>query len=425
MSAARSAQEADVCIVGAGPAGSSAAAHLAALGLDVLLLEKTSFPREKVCGDGLTPRAVKQLVNLGIDISDETLWRRNKGLRVFGGRVEPFELPWPDIKSFPDFGLTLQRSTFDKILADHAVAQGARLHENTNATEPIVENGRVVGVKTKTEEFRAPVVVAADGNSSRIAASLGVKADRRKPMGVAVRAYYKSERSNEDWMESWLELWDGEPNRSNLLPGYGWVFPLADGTCNVGLGVLNQKTGGMSTREMLSAWLRNTPEEWGFTPENQIGKVGSAALPMAFNREPHYKAGLLLVGDSGGMVSPFNGEGIPYALEAGALAAEAIADAKARGFGTASAENALRNYETAVHEQWGGYYKLGQIFVALITRPAIMRLCTRYGLPRPTLMRLTMKLLSHLYDESDGDWMDRLITAAAAIAGSTRAIGVK
>ncbi|HQY99963.1 MAG TPA: geranylgeranyl reductase family protein [Propionicimonas sp.] len=423
VTAAGSPVEADVIVVGAGPGGSTAAAHLADRGLDVVLLEKSTFPREKVCGDGLTPRAVKQLIKLGIDTSEEAGWVHNRGLRVYGGRSEPFELPWPDLAEFPPYGLVRARATFDKILADRAVAGGARLYEQTNVTAPIVNErtDRIVGVQSKDgRTFRAPVVVAADGNSARLALGMGLAKRTDRPMGVAVRAYFNSPRTNDDYMESWLELWDGKPGESSLLPGYGWVFGMGDGTVNVGLGTVSSSSepAKMNYREMFGKWLANTPPEWGFTPENQVGPTLGAALPMSFNRQPAYTRGMLLVGDAGGMVSPFNGEGISYAMEAAEMAADAIADAKFRGFGTPSAETALRGYPSRLKAEWGGYFRLGQVFVSLIEHPQVMHLCTRYGLPRPTLMRFTMKLLAHLYDTADGDWMDKVIRALAKVAPS-------
>ncbi|MEN0072227.1 MAG: geranylgeranyl reductase family protein [Propionicimonas sp.] len=413
----------DVIVVGAGPGGSTAARYLAERGLAVTLLEKSAFPREKVCGDGLTPRAVKQLIRLGIDTSDETVWLRNKGLRVYGGRAEPFELPWPELAEFPPYGLVRGRADFDKILADHAVAGGAVLHENTTVTGAVIDprTDRITGVTTKDgRTFRAPVVIAADGNSSRLALAMGLEKRKDRPMGVAVRTYFTSPRSNDDYMESWLELWDGKPGESNLMPGYGWIFGMGDGTCNVGLGTVTSSATSTKAnyRQMLRAWLANTPPEWGFTEENQVGSIGSAALPMSFNRQPAYARGLLLVGDSGGMVSPFNGEGIAYAMEAAEMAADAITDAHFRGLGTASAERALQGYVTRLKSEWGGYFRLGQVFVSLIEHPQVMHLCTRYGLPRPTLMRFTMKLLAHLYDTRDGDWMDKVITTLAKVAPS-------
>ena len=415
--------QADVIVVGAGPGGSTAARYLAERGLEVALLEKSSFPREKVCGDGLTPRAVKQLIRLGIDTSDETLWVRNKGLRVYGGRTEPFVLNWPELAEFPPYGLVRGRADFDKALADHAVAGGAKLHENTTVTGAVLDErtDRITGVTTKDgRTFTAPVVIAADGNSSRLALSMGLEKRKDRPMGVAVRTYFRSPRSDDEYMESWLELWDGKPRESNLLPGYGWIFAMGDGTCNVGLGTVASTATSqkLKYRELLRTWLANTPAEWGFNPDNQVGTIASAALPMAFNRKPAYAKGLLLVGDSGGMISPFNGEGISYAMEAAEMAADAIADAHFRGFGTASAERALRGYPARLKAEWGGYFRLGQVFVSLIEHPQVMHLCTRYGLPRPTLMRFTMKLLAHLYDTRDGDWMDKVITTVAKMAPS-------
>lgn len=415
--------EADVIIVGAGPAGSSTAVHAARRGLKVLLLEKSEFPRDKVCGDGLTPRATRQLIRLGIDTSEEAGWLRNKGLRIYGGHTEPFELDWPDLADFPNYGLVRPRAGFDNLLAQHAVAQGVTLVQNCNVSGPIRDDrsGRIVGVTSKDgREFRAPLVVDAGGNSARLAIAMGLAKRDDRPMGVAVRTYYTSPRDKDEYLESWLELWDGKPGESNLLPGYGWVFPMGDGTCNVGLGMLNTSSafGKTDYKALLKAWLDNTPEEWGFRDENMTMPVKGAALPMAFNRQPAYRDGLLLVGDSGGMVNPFNGEGIAYAMEAGEYAADAMAEAHSRGIGTANAEHALHGYPSALRESLGGYYRLGTVFVKLIGNPRIMHICTKYGLPRKNLMRFVHKLLANLTDSKDGDAMDKIINSLTRIAPS-------
>jgi geranylgeranyl reductase family len=415
--------EADVVVVGAGPGGSAAAAHLARRGLGVLLLEKSRFPREKVCGDGLTPRATRSLVRLGIDTSVEAGWLHNKGLRIYGGSVEPFQLDWPSLTDYPPYGLVRPRADFDNLLAQHAVAQGAEMHQGVNITEAILDDrtGRIVGVRSRNgDEYTAPLVVAADGNSSRLSVSMGLNKRNDRPMGVAYRAYYTSPRTHDDYLESWLELWDGKPRESTLMPGYGWIFGMGDGTCNVGLGVLNTSKSFQKTdyRELMRRWLANTPEEWGFREENRVNKIQGAALPMAFNRQPVYGRGLLLVGDAGGMVNPFNGEGIAYAMESAELAADAIAEAHARGIGTEPAERALHGYRTELKARLGGYYRLGTIFVKLIGDPRVMHLCTTYGLPHKTLMRFVMKLLANLTDRHDGDAMDRIINALCKAAPS-------
>jgi flavin-dependent dehydrogenase len=170
---------------------------------------------------------------------------------------------------------------------------------------------------------------------------------------------------------------------------------------------------------MLTRWLDNTPEEWGLREHNATGPTRGAALPMGFNRTPHYTNGLLLVGDSGGSVNPFNGEGIPYAMESGRFAAEAAIQALARPDGP-NRERALHGYPERMRREWGAYYRLGGIFVKLIGRPEVMRACTRHGLPHPALMRFVLKLLANLSDPHDGDLSDRVIQVLTKLTPAVR-----
>jgi geranylgeranyl reductase family protein len=414
--------DADVIVVGAGPGGSATAYHLAKHGVRVLLLEKTEFPREKVCGDGLTPRAVKQLVDMGVDVSPESGWLRNKGLRVIGGGLR-LELPWPELAYYPDFGLVRTRLDFDDMLAKQAVKAGAVLKINHNVTGAVLDGeGRVTGVKVKTTDgevtLAAPLTIAADGVSGRFPLSLGMAKREDRPMGVAVRRYYRCPvKANDDYLESWLEL-TSRDGGDKLLPGYGWIFGMGDGRVNVGLGVLNSSKAYQQTnyREMLLDWLAATPEDWGLGDEaNADGKILGAALPMGFNRTPHYTRGLMLVGDSGGMVNPFNGEGIAYAMESGQLAAEFAIQALARPAGE-KRELALRAYPAELRRRFGGYYRLGALFVKAIGNPQVMKIATQHGLPHPTLMRFVLKLLANLTDPRGGDAMDRVINAMSRVA---------
>ena len=427
------ARHSDVIVVGAGPAGASAAFHLARAGIDVLLLEKAAFPRDKICGDGLTPRAVRQLVSMGLDL-DGPGWARNRGLRIVGAGHR-LELPWPDLASFPAYGMVRTRLDLDEILARHAEKAGARLMERTAVTGPVFDErtGRVVGVTARPVDdrgrkagdettFSAPVVIACDGVSARIATALGLERRENRPMGVAVRAYYETPRHDDDWMESWLELWDrpkdpASSGQGNLLPGYGWIFGVGDGTANVGLGILNTSKAfqHVDYKDVLRRWLANTPEEWGFRDEHRVGRIGSAALPMGFNRKPHYTRGVLLAGDSGGMVNPFNGEGIDYALESGHIAAETVVQALATR-DDAARERVLRGYAAELDAAYGGYFTLGRVFAKMIGNPTFMKQATRYGLPRTTLMRFMLKLMANLTDPRDGDVSDRVINALARVA---------
>jgi len=427
-------RRADVIVVGAGPGGSTAAYHLATAGLDVLLLEKTSFPREKVCGDGLTPRAVKALTAMGISVGQGDGWLLNKGLRIIGGGGR-IELDWPDLSSFPGYGTVRTRTDFDEMLARHAQKAGARLVENTTVTGPVLDErtGHVTGVvareavpastdgagrvakKTQGMQrtFGARVVLAADGNSSRLSVSMGLHKRSDRPLGVAVRTYYTTPRHDDNYLEAWLDLWDGH----SLLPGYGWIFGMGDGTSNVGLGLLNTSDafGNIDYRSLLQRWLGAMPEEWGLAEANRTEPVRGAALPMGFNRTPHYSNGLLLIGDAGGMVNPFNGEGIAYAMESGELAARIVVQALARPT-MAGAERVLQSYPAALKDAYGGYYTLGRTFVKAIGHPSFMKFATRHGIKRPYVMRMTMKLLGNLTEPRGGDAVDRVINALSKLS---------
>ena len=412
---------------------------MAQAGLNVLLIEKSRFPRDKVCGDGLTPRAVKSLVAMGVDVSEEAGWLPNKGLRVIGGGMR-LELDWPELSSWPGYGLVRTRASLDEQLARRAQAAGAKLLEGTTVTGPVLDSGgRIVGVETTTESeeksksrsrsdnaersrgstqsYHARVVVAADGNSSRLSIAMGLRKRDDRPMGVAVRTYYTSPRHKDDYLESWLDLWDGD----RLLPGYGWIFGMGDGTSNVGLGLLNtsEAFGKTDYRELLKRWLKSMPEEWGYVEENRTEPVRGAALPMGFNRTPHYFRGLLLAGDAAGMVNPFNGEGIPYAMESGEILARVVAQALARPT-RAETERVLRSYPDELQAAYGRYYTLGRIFVELIGRPKLMRYATSRGMHHPQLMRFALKLLANLTDPRDGDASDRIISAMTRLAPASR-----
>jgi menaquinone-9 beta-reductase len=427
---ARPVDEADVLVVGAGPAGCATATYLAQSGLDVLLLEKATFPREKVCGDGLTPRGVRALLGMGVTVDEKDGWVRNKGLRIIGGGLR-LELPWPDLSNYPDYGLVRTRLDFDETLARTAEKAGARLLEGISVTGPVLDgDGRITGVTArrqpagpgaaatvKTDEdtertYRARLVVAADGNSSRLSLAMGLAKRDDRPLGVAVRTYYTSPRHNDDYLESWLELWDGD----RLLPGYGWIFGMGDGTSNVGLGLLNTSAAfqNIDYRGMLRRWLAGMPGEWGYTEENRTAPVRGAALPMGFNRTPHYTRGLLLVGDAGGMVNPFNGEGIAYAMESGEIAARVITEALAQP-DQRGAEATLARYPLALKDAYGGYYTLGRKFVEAIGHPQVMQFATKHGMPHPALMRIVMKVLANLAEPRGGHATDRVINALSRI----------
>jgi geranylgeranyl reductase family protein len=404
----------DVLIVGAGPGGSTTAYHLARAGLDVMLVERSSFPREKVCGDGLTPRAVNALVRMGVDVHDPG-FERHGGLRIHSRKVT-LELPWPTLREYPGYGLMRSRAEFDEMLARRAEKAGAVLRERTEAVAPVLDGAWTAGASVrpvdepgaKPAEVRARVVVAADGASSRFAGQAGVRRDPRRPLGIAARRYHRTAYRPGPWLDVWMDLWDGDA----ILPGYGWLFPLPDGVVNVGAGLLNTFKGfkDLSAQRVFDAFV-GMLGAFGIDDASAEGRTLSGPLPMGFSRTQTAVPGMLLVGDAAGIVNPFNGEGIAYAMESGELAAELIREALVK-----DRPGLAQMYPTLLRERYGRYYTLGNVFVKAIGEPRVMRLLTDYGLRVRPLMRFLVRLMGNLTDGRAGDAQDRLMAALERLA---------
>ncbi len=412
MKATGKTTEVDVLVVGAGPGGSATAYHLAKHGVNVLSVEKARFPREKVCGDGLTPRGVRALARMGVDPMDPAFVRVD-GLRSHAhGRT--ITLPWPALRAFPSFGVVRTRLDFDQLLAQRAQKAGAMLWEEAEASVPEIDpyqwvTGATVVRDGEPEQVRARYVIAADGAASRFAGRAGVRRDPNRPLGIAARRYFRSPRAQEPLLESWLDLDDQGRN----LPGYGWIFPLGDGVLNVGAGLLDTYRGfrHISAQRLFDTFVRMLPLEWGLNEENAMGPLLSGPLPMGMNRRPLARPGMLVVGDAGGIVNPFNGEGIAYAIESGELAAELIFESLVK-----DRPAVAHLYPTILRQRYGKYFTLGRAFVKVIGDPRVMRAATRYGLPRRTLMEWLLRVMANLTDGKDGDAQDRLFYALERIA---------
>ena len=393
-------------VVGAGPGGAATAYHLARHHARVLLVDKSTFPREKVCGDGLTPRGVRAIEKMGVD-PHETGFVRIDALRTHGAGGVVIDLPWPSLDDFPRIGLVRTRYHLDHLLVRRAVEAGAEFQEGVEAQKPILDDGKwvtgaVLAWDGQVRDVRARFVVAADGASSRFAGQAGVRRDRTRPLGIAARRYYRTPRPQEPLFESFLNLWDED----GLMPGYGWIFPVGDGVLNVGAGLLNtfKSFAKVSARKVFDVFVKQLPPEWGVVEENAIGPLLSGPLPMGLNRTPLSLPGLLVVGDAGGIVNPFNGEGIAYAIESGELAAELIVDALSR-----NRPGIAHMYPTLLRERYGRYFHVGRGFVKLIGNPAVMRLSVKYAVPRKTLMRFALRVMANLTDGKDGALEDKIM----------------
>lgn len=404
----------DVLVIGGGPAGSAAGYWLAEAGHDVLIVEKKVFPRDKTCGDGLTPRAVRQLQDMGLEHRLED-HHRYDGLRAVAHGVT-LELNWPDHPHFPNYGYVVRRRDLDEFVADHAVKAGAQLRTGVEAVRPVLHDGLVAGAVVEdketgqTEEILARYVVIADGSNSRFGRALGTARDRTYPQGMAIRGYYESPLHDTPWIESALDVRD---RQGNSLPGYGWIFPLGDGTINVGIGLLStfRDFKSVNTTHLLREFSATAPDYWEIGPDRAVGEPTGGRLPMAGSVGPKSGPTFIVVGDAAGSINPFNGEGIDYAYETGRMAAGLLDEALTTGSGIA-----LARYQAMLDEEFGLYFKVARLFVKIIGRPALMRELTRVGMQSRTLMDWVLRIMANLLRDDEIGGAEAAYKAVAALA---------
>jgi len=394
----------EVLVVGAGPAGSSAAAWSARAGKQVTIIDSATFPRDKPCGDGLTPRAIAELSSLGL-ASWLTGRARNLGLRAAGFGQELL-LPWPG-GSLPNYGGAAPRMVLDATILGVATDAGATLLQNTSAHDVVIENGEIKSVIAKTAEgdiqINASKVIIADGARSQLGRKLNRQWHRDTAYGVAARGYIDSERSDDPWISSHLELRNAE---NEILSGYGWIFPLGTGEVNIGVGTLatSKRPADINLRALLSQYTDQQRADWKLSGDIKL--PWSALLPMGGAVSGVAGRNYMFVGDAAGCVNPLNGEGIDYGLETGRLAAHML-DTEADFSKAWPAE--LRNH-------YGYAFSIARRLAGILTLPGLLPAAGPIGMRSRTLMKLALRVMGNLITEEDNDMLARTWRTAGRLS---------
>ncbi len=392
-----SSQPYDVVVIGAGPSGSSCAYWLANSGYRVAMVEKKVFPRDKTCGDGLTPRAVYQLQNMGLT-EELRQFHRYDGLRSIAfGRT--LELPWPEHETLPSYGYVARRSAIDQLVAQHAEKAGVDIYMGYEAKEPkfdsdgAIDTVLIENINHEPFALKTKYVAICEGSTPRFGRHVGLVRDKTYPMGMAIRGYFKSPMHDDPWIESHLDLVD---KNGDFLPGYGWIFPVGDGTINVGVGLLSTFKGykDINTSRLMETFCEIAPSYWGISPETSCGPPTGGKLPTGGSTGPKVGVNWIVAGDSAGLVNPFNGEGIAYGYETGAMAAEAITRAIKN-----DDRDELHSYTDALTQEFGQYYKVARMFVKYIGNPRVMRECVRVGMHSRPLMSWLLRVMANIMRE--------------------------
>jgi len=387
----------DVLVVGAGPGGASAATHLARLGRDVLLVDGAVFPRDKACGDGLTPRAIAELQHLKLDhvLQGGPV---NKGLRGYGfGRS--LVLPWNG-PHLPKHGSAIARTVLDNALRDAALDAGATGLDGHRAVDVDLTGGRLAAVVLRngdrTVRVEAQQVIVADGGKSHLGRLLGRTWHQETVFGVASRAYATSPNADDPWITSHLELRD---ETGRMMGGYGWVFPLGNGLVNIGAGTLatKKRPANINLRKLTEEYARQRQEEW------QLGELtgyGSAPLPMGGAVSGVAGPNWMLIGDAAGCINPLNGEGIDYALETGRLAAELLVTG-------GPSTDLTSSWPAVLDVEYGEAFSIARRLGALITHERLLAMSGPIGMRSHAIMSVAFRVMGNLVTPEDRDVVAR------------------
>jgi len=390
-----------VVVVGAGPAGSAAAAWAARAGKDVLVIDSAAFPRDKACGDGLTPRAVAELERLGLgEWLDAHI--RHRGLRMsgFGGELE---VDWPG-PSFPSTGSAVARVELDDRIRKCAEESGARMllgakvvgahHDSTRRVASLrLADGTEVGCRQ---------VIVADGARSSLGRKLGRRWHQETVYGVAARGYLATPHADDPWLTSHLEL--RSPDGA-VLPGYGWIFPLGNGEVNIGVGALStaKRPADLALRPLISYYTDLRRDEWDFSGEPRA--VASALLPMGGAVSGVAGPNWMLIGDAAACINPLNGEGIDYGLETGRLAAELL-----------DCGDVSQAWPALLQQHYARGFSVARRLGLLLTFQRFLPATGPIAMRSPALMTIAVRVMANLVTDEDADWLARAWRGAGRLS---------
>jgi geranylgeranyl reductase family protein len=401
--------ETDVLVIGAGPAGSAAAAWSARAGLDVVLADAARFPRDKTCGDGLTPRAISELELLGMGpwLAGRAV---NRGLRASGFGQELY-LPWPG-GHLPDRGGAAPRTELDAAIRQVALDEGAVGVQAARAVDVVRDGDRVTGVvftRPGAEPWTIGCrrLVVADGARSQLGRVLGRRWHRDTAYGVAARGYLKSGRADDPWISSHLELRGGA---GELLSGYGWIFPLSAGEVNIGVGTLAtaRRPADVNLRGLLEHYARQRQQEWEL--DGELRAPSSALLPMGGAVSGVGGRNWALIGDAAGCVNPLNGEGIDYGLETGRLLVDVLTGDRYRSLDLTTA------WPATLRRHYGEAFSIARRLAGLLTVPGFIPAAGPIGMRITPLMRLALRVMGNLVVPQDRDLLARVWRTAGRLS---------
>ena len=380
-------------VIGAGPAGAAAAIRAARAGVSVRVFEKAARGRDKVCGDGLTPRAVTALNELDIDLSDA---HRIDGLRMIAGKIRR-ELPWPAGGRFAPNGAVWPRRHLDAHLMAAAELAGAEVEWDSEAL-PVMDGDRVIGVEASGRVWRADLTVVAAGAPGAVARIVGAHRVRSEPFGLAIRTYAESPRHADRHLEACLTLFD---DHGSSIPGYGWMFPCGDGTVNIGVGALStmKQFDKLNLNSLQQSYRTLVEDEWELGPD--LVKPRAWRLPMSTHKR--HGPGWLAIGDAAGLINPMNGEGIDYGLESGMLASDLF---------VADPATATDEYDRQVGARFDSFLRTGRRFSLLIGHPRILRGGLRLAVGTQTIADITLQVMGNLIDSDAPGTAGRVLRVA-------------